>query len=79
GHGGHRHGDWLGMMLQVACTGGRVAGTSFQFVRHDAQNRTVPCAIENEGAGFDMLARESAALGAELVAEGDQVTVRPRA
>ncbi|MGH7060041.1 MAG: CapA family protein, partial [Stellaceae bacterium] len=50
GHGGHRHGDWLGMMLQVACTGGRVAGTSFQFVRHDAQNRTVPCAIENEGA-----------------------------
>lgn len=79
GHGGHRHGDWLGMMLRVACEGDRIAETSFQLVRHDAQNRTVPCALANEGAAFDLLARESAALGAELVAEGDQVTVRPRA
>ncbi|HEY1258720.1 MAG TPA: CapA family protein [Stellaceae bacterium] len=78
GHGGHRHGDWLGMMVRVACDKGGIAGTTFQFVRHDAQNRTVPCVLADEGAAFDLLAQESAALGADLVPEGDRVAVRQR-
>jgi capsule synthesis protein PGA_cap len=79
GHGGVRHGDWLGMMARISWADGAIDRTSFQFVRHDAQNRTVPRAPRGEAAAFDEIARESAALGAVLTAERDRVTVELRA
>jgi poly-gamma-glutamate capsule biosynthesis protein CapA/YwtB (metallophosphatase superfamily) len=79
GHGGIRHGDWLGMMVRVTCDNGRIARAAFQFVRHDARNRTLPCALADEGAAFDEIARESAGFGATLVTRGDQVSVELRA
>ena len=75
GHGGRRHGDWLGMMVRAALSRERIEKVTFQFVRHDDRNRTVPRAIADEGAAFDRIARESAKLGANLVARGDQVVV----
>ena len=66
GHGGQRHGDWLGMMVRVSCEQGRIERVAFQFVRHDDRNRTVLRSLIDEGAAFDMIARESAALGAKL-------------
>jgi len=75
GHGGRAHGDWLGMMAEVTCDGGRVAGAAFRFVRHDAQNRTVPRAPAEAGAAFDEFAKHSAALGARLELAGDLARV----
>jgi poly-gamma-glutamate capsule biosynthesis protein CapA/YwtB (metallophosphatase superfamily) len=75
GHGGLRHGDWLGMMVSVSCEAGRVERVAFRFVRHDDRNRTVLRALADEGAAFDLIARESAALGAHLVAQGDEVAI----
>src|SRR3954471_13172472 len=48
GHGGRRHGDWIGMMAEVEIansgTGqGGVEAARFRFVRHNAANETVPC------------------------------------
>src|SRR5205807_6087281 len=34
GHGGRRHGDWIGMMAQVDLGAGGVEGTRLPFVRH---------------------------------------------
>ena len=75
GHGGRRHGDWIGMManLEIGRTG--VSASRFRFVRHNAANETVPCALSAEGATFDRLSAKSAALGARLVADGDWVRV----
>ncbi len=75
GHGGQRHGDWLGMMVRTVCESGRVERVTFQFVRHDEHNRTVLRTPADEGAAFDLIARESAALGAGLAAEGDRAVV----
>jgi len=75
GHGGRRHGDWIGMMAQVEIGAAGVEGSRFRFVRHNAANETVPCAIADEGATFDRLARSSAALGAHLAPEVDWVRV----
>jgi poly-gamma-glutamate synthesis protein (capsule biosynthesis protein) len=75
GHGGRRHGDWLGMMVRAIWDGERIAKLTFQFVRHDDRNRTVPRALADEAAAFDRIARESAALGAKLVAQGDEVAI----
>jgi poly-gamma-glutamate synthesis protein (capsule biosynthesis protein) len=75
GHGGLRHGDWLGMMVRASCTAGRVERVAFQFVRHDERNRTVPCRLAHEGRGYDLIAQESAAFGATLAAQGDEVVI----
>lgn len=79
GHGGHRHGDWLGLMVRAQCGNSGIEQTSFQFVRHDGENRTVLRALSDEAAAFDELARESAALGATLTANGGRAVVTLRA
>jgi poly-gamma-glutamate synthesis protein (capsule biosynthesis protein) len=73
GHGGLRHGDWLGMMVRVFSEGGQITKAAFQFVRHDNHNRTIMRSLADEGAALDHIARESAGLGTSLAAEGDQV------
>ena len=75
GHGGRRHGDWLGMMVRVSWQQGRIERATFQFVRHDQRNRTVLRALADEGKAFDELAQHSAALGARLVPDGNQVVI----
>jgi poly-gamma-glutamate synthesis protein (capsule biosynthesis protein) len=75
GHGGRRHGDWLGMMVRANWDRERLEQATFQFVRHDDRNRTLPRALADEGAAFDRIARESAELGAGLVGQGDEVAI----
>jgi len=79
GHGGVAHGDWLGMMARISWAAGGIERATFQFVRHDARNRTVPRALADEGAAFDVIARESAGFGATLTAQGDQALIELRA
>jgi poly-gamma-glutamate synthesis protein (capsule biosynthesis protein) len=75
GHGGDRHGDWLGMVVRVICGNAGVDRVTFQFVRHDEHNRTLLRAPADENPALDQIMRESAALGAGLTAQGDQVEV----
>lgn len=75
GHGGRRHGDWIGMLARVEAGPDGIAAARFRFVRHNAANETVLCALANEGVTLDRLAAKSAALGATLTAEGDWVQV----
>ena len=78
GHGGRMHGDWLGMMVRASWEGGRLACATFQFVRHDRQNRTILCKLADEGPAFDEIARRSHDLGARLTARGDEVEIELR-
>ncbi len=75
GHGGRRHGDWIGMMAQVDVGPAGVGAARFRFVRHNAVNETVPCALAAESATFERIVAQSAPLGARLAAEGDWVRV----
>jgi len=52
-----------------------VTATRFRFVRHNAANETVACALGDEGPTFDRLAAKSAALGAPLTPDGGWVRV----
>ena len=78
GHGGMAHGDWLGMMARIFWGNGGIESATFQFVRHDAQNRTVTCVLANEGAAFDEIVRESSGFGTALAAQDDQVSIELR-
>jgi poly-gamma-glutamate capsule biosynthesis protein CapA/YwtB (metallophosphatase superfamily) len=73
GHGGRRHGDWIGMMARVDIGLAGVAAADFRFVRHNAANETVPCALAAEEGTFDRIVAQSALLGATLTANGDWV------
>src|SRR5580700_5664784 len=66
GHGGRRHGDWIGMMACVEVAANRISGAEFRFVRHNAANETVLCRPEDEDATFDRLVERSARFGARL-------------
>src|SRR5438045_141701 len=47
-HGGRRHGDWIGMMAEVAAERGGIMAVRFRFVRHNDRNETVPCNLAEE-------------------------------
>jgi Bacterial capsule synthesis protein PGA_cap len=74
GHGGRRHGDWLGMMVTLALDG-TSRRAAFGFVRHNDRNETILRAPAEEATALAELAHESADLGARLVAEGEEVSV----
>jgi poly-gamma-glutamate capsule biosynthesis protein CapA/YwtB (metallophosphatase superfamily) len=76
GHGGRRHGDWIGMMAKIEAGAGGISDARFRFVRHNDKNETVPCALVAEGATFDRLAAKSSA---RLVPDGDWVRLAPSA
>jgi poly-gamma-glutamate synthesis protein (capsule biosynthesis protein) len=73
GHGGRRHGDWIGMMAKVDFAAGGISDVRFRFVRHNDGNETVFCALADEGPTFDRLVERGARLGTRLAAEGDWV------
>ena len=75
GHGGRRHGDWIGMMARAELERGGGAAVSFRFVRHNDRNESVLCAPEAEAATLARLGEASGRLGARLDVAGDAVRV----
>jgi poly-gamma-glutamate synthesis protein (capsule biosynthesis protein) len=75
GHRGRTHPDWIGLMLHVAVEDAAIVRAAFSFVRHNAQNETVPRPIATEQAEVDQLQRLSARFGTTLQVEDDEVVV----
>jgi poly-gamma-glutamate synthesis protein (capsule biosynthesis protein) len=75
GHGGRQHGDWIGMMAEARFDGARLADARFRFVRHNARNETVICALGVEHAELADIRSRSMVFGTTLVEEGDAVAV----
>ena len=75
GHGGRRHGDWIGMMAQVEAGQSEITDARFCFVRHNAANETVACALADEGAALDRIIERSARCGARLTPDSDWVRI----
>lgn len=76
GHGGLKHGNWLGMLACVELEGRNCVRAAFEFVRHNDANETVICDIAAEKAGLDALRRGSSAFGTCLDVEGNAVVFR---
>src|SRR5712671_6095813 len=75
GHGGRKHGDWLGMVVRATAGRNGIADVGFGFVRHNDRNETVPCGLDKEADELTDIAARSAPLGARLRRDGDQVRV----
>jgi poly-gamma-glutamate synthesis protein (capsule biosynthesis protein) len=75
GHGGRKHGDWVGMLVRTMVSRQGIEGVTFQFVRHNEANETVPCDMGKEADELADIVQRSAPFGTKLVTEGDEVRV----
>ncbi len=75
GHGGRRHGDWVGMMVRAGIDAGRVTRIGLQFVRHNEHNETVPCRLADEHAEFNDITTRSAPYGTRFIEQGDELLI----
>jgi poly-gamma-glutamate synthesis protein (capsule biosynthesis protein) len=75
GHGGRRHGDWIGMMARVEVEPGHIRQASFRFVRHNDANETVMCPPADEAETLARLTDRGAGTRTQLEPAGDWVKV----
>jgi poly-gamma-glutamate capsule biosynthesis protein CapA/YwtB (metallophosphatase superfamily) len=75
GHGGRRHGDWIGMMARVEVEEDRVVDASFRFVRHNDANETVICPSAAETETLARITAASARLNTVLEPAGAAVRI----
>ncbi len=75
GHGGRRHGDWVGMMVRADTAGGAINKLGLQFVRHNERNETVPCQLADEHAEFNDIATRSAPYGTRFIEQGNELLI----
>ncbi|HVH80321.1 MAG TPA: CapA family protein [Stellaceae bacterium] len=66
GHGGRRHGDWIGMMARIDIAPREITKASFCFVRHNDANETVSCSVANEGETLARLTHCASRTGTRL-------------
>jgi poly-gamma-glutamate synthesis protein (capsule biosynthesis protein) len=78
GHGGRKHGDWVGTVVSASASGQGIEGVAFRFVRHNERNETVPCDMANEALELADIVQRSAPFGTRFVTALDQVRVELR-
>jgi len=72
GHGGKKHGDWLGMLARVTLNGRICENASFEFVRHNDRNETVICELTGEQAMLNVLRVRSAPFNTAIKMDGNK-------
>ncbi len=75
GHGGRKHGDWIGTMVRATITDHAISDVSFRFVRHNDRNETVPCRTEDERSELADIEAHSQPYGTRFIVRDDEVVV----
>jgi poly-gamma-glutamate capsule biosynthesis protein CapA/YwtB (metallophosphatase superfamily) len=75
GHGGRKHGDWIGLMAEVELDGSVLTGASCRFVRHNDRNETVVCDPAKEADATAEVTAGSVAFGTRIQVNGETLAV----
>ncbi len=75
GHGGRKHGNWVGMCARITVAEKRLQEATLQFVRHNDQNETVPCALADEKATLEEISRRGAQFKTRFTPRGNEVKI----
>jgi poly-gamma-glutamate capsule biosynthesis protein CapA/YwtB (metallophosphatase superfamily) len=75
GHGGRKHGDWIGLMADVEWNGTDLSRARFRFVRHNDRNETVVCPLTDEAEAVAEISKASAAIGTPVSVTGDFLSI----
>jgi poly-gamma-glutamate capsule biosynthesis protein CapA/YwtB (metallophosphatase superfamily) len=73
GHGGRKHGDWVGMMAHVGVNNGKLDDAAVQFVRHNDDNETFVSSMSTESEIIAKLVKKSAALGGRVDVKSERL------
>jgi poly-gamma-glutamate synthesis protein (capsule biosynthesis protein) len=72
GHGGRKHGNWVGMLATVTLDGRSVKRSAFRFVRHNDANESVLCPMQDEQETLAEVRKRSERFGTRITADGDE-------
>lgn len=75
GHGGRKHADWIGMVVELAFERAEIATFDLRFVRHNDANETIFRRLADEAEALADLTIRSKKLGTTLTPEGDRVRI----
>ena len=76
GHGGLKHGNWVGQLARVVVDGGKVTEAAFRLVRHNEDNETYFCDPAKEGEALGEIRSRSEPFGTTLTVAGEEVTIK---
>jgi poly-gamma-glutamate capsule biosynthesis protein CapA/YwtB (metallophosphatase superfamily) len=79
GHGGRKHGDWVGMLARISATRDGVESATFQFVRHNDRNETVLCDMDQEAEDLADIVERSSVFETGLTRKGNEVHIALKA
>jgi hypothetical protein len=75
GHGGLKHGDWVGMLARVAIDDGSPVEAAFRLIRHNEANETYVCDPSKESKALEEITKRSKVYDTAFSIEGDEVRV----
>jgi len=75
GHGGRKHGDWVGLLARVLLEERAIKRVALSFVRHNDRNETLLRSPDEEPAALRDLVERSARFGTRISVEGDEAVV----
>jgi len=75
GHGGRRHGDWVGLFARVVLEERSIERVALRFVRHNDRNETLLRTPGEEPAALSDLIERSAPFGTRITVEADEAVV----
>jgi poly-gamma-glutamate synthesis protein (capsule biosynthesis protein) len=75
GHGGRRHGDWVGLIASVELEERAIERIALRLVRHNERNETILRSPAEERATIAELERLCAPYGTVIEAQGEEVVI----
>ncbi|MGH8633973.1 MAG: CapA family protein [Burkholderiales bacterium] len=75
GHGGRKHGDWVGLLASVLLEERAIKRIALRFVRHNDRNETLLRSPGEEPEALRDLVERSAPFGTRISVEGDEAVV----
>lgn len=75
GHGGLKHGDWVGLLARVVLEERAIQRVALRFVRHSDRNETLLRSPSEEPDALRDLVERSAPFGTRITVEGDEAVV----
>jgi poly-gamma-glutamate synthesis protein (capsule biosynthesis protein) len=75
GHGGRKHGDWVGLLVRVLLEQRAIKRVALSFVRHNDRNETLLRAPGEEPEAFRDLTERSARFGTRITVENGEAVI----
>ena len=75
GHGGLKHGNWVGMLARLTFDEREVVRVAFSLVRHNDRNETYICDLATDTEAVEQVTRRCDKFGTALTVRGDEMVV----